>query len=122
MTQPDPVRLAIKMLYNAIDHEEWMVLEALLHPQTEFQVNNFVPFRGRDAVMNFYRNLRGMKKGEHLIEALAVDGSNGVCWGRFTGTKNDGLEISVLFAEVLTFEDKKIKRRREYHCVPKLGA
>ena len=122
MTTTDPFRIPIKLLLNAIDRQEWMVMEALLHPQTEFQVSNFIPFRGRDSVLNYFRNLRSMRKSEHLIEGVAIEGNHGICWGRFMGTKPDNSETTFLFTIVLTFEDKKIRRWREYHCLPKLGA
>lgn len=121
MTGADPLRIPIKMLFNAIDSQEWKVLEALLHPQTEFLVSGFIPFRGRDAVINFYRTLRSVRKGEHLIESIVVDGDQAICWGRFNGTKNDGSEVSLLFADIITYEDKKIKRRSEYYCELKVG-
>ena len=122
MSTPDPIRLAIRILFNAVDHQEWSVLGALLLPQAELQVSNFIPFRGRDSALNYFRNLRSMKKSEHLMEGVAIEGAHGICWGRFTGTKNDGGDISYLFTDVLSFEDKKIRRWREYHCLPKLGA
>lgn len=117
----DLLRTAIKMLLRAVDEQDWGVLEALLHPQTEYEVSGFLPFRGRDSVMNYYRTVRPIRKGEHLVERIVVDGDYAVTWGRFNGVTNDGAEISILFADALTFENRKVRKRRVYYCEPKTG-
>jgi len=119
MNNPGTLQIPIKMLFRAIDECDWGVLEALLHPASEYEESGFLPFRGRDAVMNFYRHVRPFQRGEHIIEAVTQDGDRVVCWGRFTGKHRDGAEVSVLFADIIQFENRKIRRRRVYHCEPK---
>jgi ketosteroid isomerase-like protein len=119
MSNPDPLKMACKMLFRAIDEADWGVLEALLHPAAEHEESGFLPFRGRDAVMNFYRNVRPFARGEHIIEFIAQDGDRAVCWGRFLGKRRDGIEVSVLFADIIQFENRKVRKRRIYHCEPK---
>jgi ketosteroid isomerase-like protein len=116
MSTPDPTRTAIRMLFRAIDEADWGVVEALMHPAVEYEHTGFLPFRGRDAVMNYYRNVRPFTRGEHILESVTQEGDRVVCCGRFTGKRRDGLEISVLFADVIQFENRKIRRRRVYHC------
>jgi ketosteroid isomerase-like protein len=120
MNAPDPVKTAMRLFLRAIDEEDWGVVEALLHPAVEYDVSGFVPFRGRDAVMNYYRNVRPVAIGEHIIESILADGDSGACWGRFTGKRRDGAEISVWFADIMQFENRKIRRRRVYYCEPKI--
>ncbi len=98
-----------------------MVVESLFHPQAEYEVSGQRPMRGREAIMNYYRNVRAIRKGEHLIESMAAEGNNGVCWGRFNGTRLDGTEIGVLFSDVMQFEQNKIRKRRVYYCESKVG-
>jgi ketosteroid isomerase-like protein len=119
--QNDPLRTVMRLLLRSIDSKDWGVVEALLHPATEYDVSGFVPFRGRDAVMNYYRNVRPVAQGEHIIESMMVDGDSGVCWGRFSGKLRDGEEISVWFADVMQFENRKIRKRRVYYCEPKVA-
>lgn len=109
------------MLLRAIDAADWMVVEALHHPQAEYEVSGQPPFRGREAIMNYYRHARLIRKGEHLVESMTTAGTHGVCWGRFNATRHDGTEISVLFADILQFEQNKIRKRRVYYCEPKAG-
>ena len=115
---PNPIHTAMRMLLRAIDAADWMVVESLFHPQAEYEVSGQRPIRGRDAIMNYYKNVRPIRKGEHLIESMAADGNHGICWGRFNATQKDGPEISVLFADIMTFEERKIRKRRVYFCAP----
>ena len=119
MTDNDPTRTAMRMLLRSIDAADWQVVEALLHLQVEYEVSGNVPMRGRDAVMNYYRNVRPVRSGEHLLESMAVEGSTGICWGRFNATLKDGQETTLLFADVMTFEDRKVRKRRVYFCEPR---
>lgn len=115
---PNPLHTAMRMLLRSIDAAEWTVVEALFHPQAEYEVSGHLPLRGREAIMNYYRNVRPIRKGEHLVEGMAVEGTHGTCWGRFNATQKDGVEISVLFADIMTFEERKIRKRRVYYCMP----
>jgi ketosteroid isomerase-like protein len=114
----NPVHTAMRMLLRAIDAQEWTVVEALFHPQAEYEVSGCPPFRGREAIMNYYRHVRAIRRGEHLVEAMAAEGGYGACWGRFNATRTDGSELSVLFADIMTFEERRIRRRRVYYCEP----
>ena len=121
MSTPNPTHTAMRMLLRAIDAGDWMVVEALFHPQAEYEVSGQRPMRGREAIINYYKNVRPIRKGEHLIESMTMDGNNGICWGRFNATRQDGTEISVLFADIMQFEQNKIRKRRVYYCEPKVG-
>ena len=116
-----PVHTIMRMLLRAIDGADWIVVESLFHPQAEYAVSGHRPMRGRDAIMTYYKNVRAIRKGEHLIESMAAEGNSGVCWGRFNATRQDGKEISVLFADVMQFEQNKIRKRRVYYCEPNAG-
>ena len=114
----NPVHAIMRMLLRAIDAADWMEVGSLFHPQAEYEVSGQPPIRGRDGIMNYYRNVRAIRKGEHLIDSMAAEGDNGVCWGRFNATREDGTEISVLFSDVMQFEQNRIWTRRVYYCEP----
>jgi ketosteroid isomerase-like protein len=116
MSDSDPLRTIMRMLLRSIDNNEWSVVEALLHPATEYEVSGYVPFKGRDTVLNYYKNVRPVSSGTHYIHSLLVEGDTGVCTGRFQAKTRDGKEMDVLFADVMTFENKKIRQRRVYYC------
>lgn len=119
MTIADPSQTVMRMLLRSIDAAEWQVVESLFHPQVEYEISGFLPLRGRDNVMNYYQHVRPVRRGEHIIESMVVDGDRGIVWGRFNATMNDGREQSVLFADIMNFVDRKIRKRRVYLCDPK---
>lgn len=122
MSTPDPLHTAVKLFYRSLDAADWSVVEALLHPAAELEESGYLPFRGREAIMNFFRNVRPFDRGEHLLESMIADGDRVICWGRFTAKRRDGIEVSRLFAETLQLENRKIRRRRVYHCELKAPA
>ena len=71
MPTPNPAHTVMRMLLRAIDAADWMVVESLFHPQAEYEVSGQRPMRGRESIMNYYRNVRAIRKGEHLIESMA---------------------------------------------------
>jgi ketosteroid isomerase-like protein len=119
MSTPDPGKTAVRMLFRAIDEADLGVLEALLHPLSEYEESGYLPFRGRESVMNFYRNVRSFARSEHIIESVSQDGDRLICCGRFLGKRRDGTEVSILFADIIQFENRKIRKRRVYHCEPR---
>lgn len=122
MTDGDQLRTAMRMLLRSIDSGDWNVVEALMHPAAEYEVSGYVPFKGRDTILNYYKNVRPVASGTHYIQSLLVEGESGVCTGRFQGKTRDGGEIDVLFADIMTFENKKIRQRRVYYCELKGGS
>jgi ketosteroid isomerase-like protein len=119
MSTTDPLKLATRMLFRAIDEADWPLLESLMHPASEYEESGFLPFRGRESVMNFYRNVRQFARSEHIIESVNQDGDRVICCGRFLGKRQDGVEVNLLFADVIQFENKKIRKRRAYRCEPR---
>lgn len=115
---PNPHHTIMRMLLRSIDAAEWTVVEALFHPQAEYEVSGLPPMKGRDTIMNYYRHVRDVRKGEHIVEAMVAEGNHAACWGRFTATRADNSAFSVLFADTMEFEQAKIRKRRVYYCEP----
>lgn len=122
MDSQEQIKTAMRLFLRAIDGQDWSVLEALLHPAAEYEVSGYMPFRGRDNVLNYYRNIRLIARGEHIIESIVVEGDRGICWGRFVGRQRDGADITMLFADIMQFENRKVRKRRVYLCEPKASA
>jgi ketosteroid isomerase-like protein len=115
---PNPHHTIIRMLLRSIDAAEWTVVEALFHPQAEYEVSGHPVMKGREAIMNYYRHARDVRRGEHIVEAIVAEGKNAACWGRFTATRADNSAFSILFADTMQFEQAKIRKRRVYYCEP----
>jgi ketosteroid isomerase-like protein len=117
--KPEPLQDTVRRFLRAVDEQDWKAVESLLHPSAEFEMPGQLPFRGRERVMGYYGSARPVVSSEHVLEAIIVDGNRAACWGRVTGQRKDGSEASILFTEVMQFEDGKIRRLRAYVCEPK---
>lgn len=121
MQQSHPYQTIAKLLLRSIDQKDWNVVESLMHPKAKYEMSGYKPFMDRDAIMNYYRNLRPIATGEHYIESMMVGKEKAIVWGRFVGKKNDGYELLLMFADLMFFdENKKIKQRRVYNCELKI--
>jgi ketosteroid isomerase-like protein len=73
---------------------------------------------GLDQLMQFYRRVRVIASGTHLLEEIVGDDVRAACWGRFVGVHKDGSPIDERFADVYTLADGKITTRRSYFFRP----
>jgi ketosteroid isomerase-like protein len=122
MSDPESLKNTIRRFLGAVDAQDWKAVESLLHPAAEFEMPGQLPFRGREKVMSYYTGAaRPVVSSEHNLEAIVVDGNRAACWGRVTGKRKDGSEASILFTEVMQFEDGKIRKLRAYVCEPKVS-
>ncbi len=108
----------IQALLRAIDNKDWASLSKLLCDDTVYEVSGFPRFDGKNAVMEYYENIRPIKSGTHIIESIISKGDKGVCCGIFSGVKMNGDRIDVMFADEISFKNFKIKQRRVYYCQP----
>ncbi len=111
-------KATIREYFNAVDNADVDRLLATFHEDVIYERPGYPPIRGIDELRDFYENVRVLASGSHDLEHIIVDGEKGVCWGEFSGKKHDGSEVDVRFADVYTFEDKKIKRRRTFFYAP----
>ena len=77
----------IEALLTAIDNCDWDSLSKLLSDDTVYEVSGFPRFEGREAIMDYYENIRPIESGEHTINSIVSEGDKGVCCGRFIGRK-----------------------------------
>lgn len=108
----------VRQLFATIDARNWNELQRFLHTSIVYERPGYAPIIGLQSVRHFYENVRVVGMGEHLIEGVAVEGSRGACWGRFVGTKRDGLAIDERWADVYTFIEDKIATRRSHFFRP----
>jgi len=116
MTKSHPFQTIAKLLLRSIDQKDWDVVSSLLHPKTKYEVSGYMPFIGRDAVMKYYQTIRPIESGEHFVESMMIGKDKAVCWGRFFGKNHGGLDVVIMFADIMIFEEKKIVQRRVYNC------
>ena len=112
----------MRALLTAIDNQDWHSLALLLCDDTCYEVSGFAPFRGKHAVLEYYRHERPILSGIHTIESIISEGDSGVCCGRFVGVKKNAERVDIRFADEIHFQNFRIRQRRVYFCQPLLPA
>ncbi len=108
----------VKRMFRSIDASDWQALAAILHPDVVYERPGYDPLAGLRRVLRFYREERLVAYGRHRIDGVVVDGDSASAWGRMRGTMRDGSAADVRWAEVYSFEDGRIRKRRSYFFQP----
>ena len=109
---------AVTQLFEAIDSSDWDKLTQLFHEDIVYERPGYQPFKGRDRVLQFYKNERIIASGKHHLDQIVVNDRTGACWGHFVGLLKNGKEVDERFADVYEYEDGKIKSRSSYFFRP----
>ncbi len=79
----------------------------------------YAPMVGREALATFYGGERVIADGEHVLDAVLVDGSGVAVRGRFVGTLKDGSAATVGFSDFWTLdEEHRASTRHSYFDTP----
>lgn len=105
-------------LFHAIDARDWNAFGRIFHPEIVYDRPGYESFSGLERLLKFYRDERILASGSHYIEQIVIENNHGACWGRFIGLKKDGTPADVLFTDVYSFEQGRIKKRRSYFFRP----
>src|SRR5438105_638319 len=90
----------IEELFRAVDTSDYAALMAIFHPAIVYERPGYAPCSGLDQLMHFYKDVRVIGSGKHIIEKIVADGDYAACWGQFMGVKKTGESISERFADV----------------------
>lgn len=110
-------RADLEAMFRVIDATDWDSLGRFFHPELIYQRPGFPVLEGRDANLDFYRNIRAIR-GEHRFDAFVIEGDTGASWGRFVGHKKDGTPVDVEYADCYGFRDGLLWRRKSFFFVP----
>jgi ketosteroid isomerase-like protein len=108
----------IAALFRCIDGCDWQGLAGCLHDHIVYERPGYDALIGKDAVMEFYRCVRIVSSGRHMIEQVVSDGAHIACWGSFHGAAKDGRELCVGFADIYGIDGGLIRRRRTFFASP----
>lgn len=107
---------AIRRMFEKIDAKEFEALSAWIDPQIVYERPGFDPVQGWDAFLNFYRHIRIIDSGIHVLDKILVAGDTAMSNGHFIGKKKDGTPVEVGFSELYRFNEapENIVFRRTY--------
>jgi ketosteroid isomerase-like protein len=105
-------------MFDKIDTRDFEGLRAFFTDDVTYDRPGYEMIRGLDALLHFYREVRVIAAGKHVLTRVVVDDRSGASWGRFQGTHRNGKALDVRFADCYTFENGKIKTRESYFFEP----
>ncbi|MFP5392108.1 MAG: nuclear transport factor 2 family protein [Gammaproteobacteria bacterium] len=107
-------------MFSLIDACEWPQLEQHFHSDIEYRRPGYPPINGIDDLLDFYKNRRIIKSGQHVVETVCeADSGRAVsAMGSFVGTDRQGKDLRVRFCDVYHLEDGKIRRRETFFDAP----
>lgn len=111
-------REIVERLFEVVDSQQWDRLADVFHPNAVYERPGYKPLVGRDAVIDFYRNIRIISSGQHQLADCIEEGNVAACHGRFTGLSRTGEELDEQFADFYSFEDDLIRTRKSYFFRP----
>jgi hypothetical protein len=106
-------RAVVERYYDHVDDGDVPALLALFAEDVVYDRPGHDTIEGRDALERFYREDRPLSDGTHELATVVVDGQTVAVEGRFTG-RQDGDPVTLGFADVHTFADGVIVRRKTY--------
>lgn len=108
----------VRTVLTVIDARDWSTLATLVTPDVVYDRPGYPTLCGAPELMNFYRHVRVIARGQHRLDSLLTNERTGFCWGHFEGVARDGDPIAEIFADWYQFEDGKISRRRTFFYRP----
>lgn len=110
--------LTVRQLFSLVDRQAWLELGDLFTDDALYLRPGYEPIRGRPALVHFYRDVRQIRSGRHVIHELVGAGDVAACWGDFAGISRNGEPLAVSFAEWYRFAGGQIAARRTFFDRP----
>ncbi|MBB4684426.1 nuclear transport factor 2 family protein [Amycolatopsis jiangsuensis] len=101
-------------LFTVIDERRWDELTDVFAPGCVYERPGYEPLAGLADIEHFYRHIRVISVGRHLVDRVVSDLGSAACWGRFTGEDRSGRSLDEGFADTYLVQDGKIVRRTTY--------
>jgi ketosteroid isomerase-like protein len=103
----------VRTYYERIDADDYEGVFDLFAEDVTYHRPGRPPIEGLDALRSFYREERPLSGGEHVVEAVVVDGDQAAARGRFVG-EQDGEAVAFGWADFHVFADGRIVERHTY--------
>jgi ketosteroid isomerase-like protein len=108
-------KISISELFSAIDRKDADAFVACLTEDAVFRYGSQEPVRGRDAVRDYVAGFLGTLEAiRHQVLDVWEHEEALVCRGDVTYRLQDGREVTVPFANILTLEGDKVLDYRIY--------
>jgi ketosteroid isomerase-like protein len=111
-------RTVIEAMFDAIDGEDWRRLSDFYAPDCQYERPGFELISGVDELLHFYKELRPISRGKHLIHYTAEEQPIFFSTGTFDGSLRNGSRIDLEFTDIYIFKQRRIHRRKTFFFTP----
>lgn len=109
----------VRGYYRAVDSGEVERLLQFFDPSIRYVRPGFEIIQGMDDLRDFYNHVRPIRRGEHQISQVLIDGRSAAAHGEFIGVLHDGRSVAVGFADFMRIgPTNKIRERFTYFFAP----
>ncbi len=109
------ITLLTEQLYRAVDQKDVAFLARVLGESVLFQLGNFPPVTGREAVLEANRSFFGsIESMSHTLDNVWQDDNHTICHGQVNYVRLDNSRYSARFATVLRWHEGLIEDYRVY--------
>lgn len=114
MFDKDNPRQWLEAMFHAIDTQDWEALPQFFHPDIVYERPGYDDIAGMEAFLTFYRDIRIIGAGKHVLTAAVADANHAICKGQFSGRSKQGDALSERFADAYEIQDGQIIKRTTY--------
>lgn len=109
----------VRRLLTVVDLRDWPLLGTLVSEDVRYDRPGYPTITGVAELLRFYEHTRMIAGGEHRLDRLLTDETQGFCWGEFTGVSRGGEPLSEVFADWYEFTpDGRVRQRRSFFFRP----
>ncbi len=104
--------------YRLVDAQDLDRLLELFADDCVYDRPGYEPLRGKQALSDFYRDVRVIDSGRHELMAVITQGDSVAVEGRFRGKLRNGDSTDIRFADFFRFAGSRIVERHTYFHAP----
>lgn len=110
---------AVRRYYERVDAGDVAGVLDCFADDAVYHRPGYAPMVGRESLAAFYGGERVIADGQHILDALLVDGDQVAVRGRFEGTLKDGSPARVGFCDFFVLDEHdRALTRHSYFDVP----
>ncbi|MGI9279481.1 MAG: nuclear transport factor 2 family protein [Endozoicomonas sp.] len=107
----------IEYFFQAIDSGNWDSLSLFLADEVIYERPGYSPLVGKKMVLDFYKNVRIIKTGTHIVKGFTYSDDMLSYHGSFTGESYNGDKLSVDYCDFCNIKNGLLHHRKTFFHV-----
>jgi steroid Delta-isomerase len=114
----EEMRAVVERYYACVDADDVEGVLDLFAADAVYRRPGYEPLVGRDALEDFYRHVRIISSGAHVVTHLVCGDDSVAVEGTFSGTLKDGSSSELEFADFFVLSGPVFQARTTYFYQP----